>query len=344
MNKTSLPRVAVIIPSYKVKAHILSVIARIGPEVERIYVVDDKCPDGSGDFVKENCSDPRVRGLWNEVNKGVGGAVIAGYQAAIADRMDILVKVDGDGQMDAALIPQLIAPIVLSQADYTKGNRFYSPEALDGMPLARIIGNAGLSFLTKLSSGYWDILDPTNGFTAINAQVADMLPYEKIAKRYFFESDMLFRLGTVRGVVVDVPMYSVYGEEKSNLDAGKALVPFFVANMKNTLKRVLYAYFLRGFSFASCCLVFGLALFLFGVIFGAYTWIDSGLAGRATPIGTVMFAAVPLILGFQLLLGFTAADIASTPTRALHLSLFARPAKPLRHFENVRAAAPGKLT
>ena len=341
---TAAHRIAVVIPSYKVTDHILGVIARIGAEVERIYVIDDCCPNRSGDFVAANCTDPRVTIVRNEVNQGVGGAVVVGYRAAMADGMQILVKVDGDGQMDASLIPQLIAPIVQGTADYTKGNRFFSPEALEGMPTTRLFGNAGLSFLTKMSSGYWDVLDPTNGFTAIHAMVADVIPMHKLAKRYFFESDLLFRLNTVRAVVADIPMFSVYGGEKSNLKVGQVLAPFFFKNLLNTWKRIVYAYFLRGFSFASFCFFFGWALFVFGVTFGSAAWIKSSIENTATPTGTIMVSVVPLILGFQLILGFVAADIASVPARALHPLLRTRPAKPLRPFASKVGDGISRLT
>src|SRR5262249_22643411 len=118
-------KIGVIIPCYKVRQHILDVLSNIGAEVWRIYVVDDCCPDRSGDLVQQNCHDPRVQVLRNEQNQGVGGAVMAGYKAAIAGGVDIIVKIDGDGQMDPSLLPQFIAPIVIGQADYTKGNRFY---------------------------------------------------------------------------------------------------------------------------------------------------------------------------------------------------------------------------
>mgnify|MGYP002759815460 FL=1 len=148
-------KVAVVIPSYKVKAHILGVIESIGPEVQVIYVVDDCCPEGSGAFVEANCSDVRVKVLRNPENQGVGGAVMTGYQAAIADDVDVVVKIDGDGQMDPSLIENFISPILLGDADYTKGNRFFDLEKISAMPKVRLFGNAVLSFMTKLSSGYW---------------------------------------------------------------------------------------------------------------------------------------------------------------------------------------------
>ena len=114
-----MPRIAVVIPSYKVRAHVLDVIARIPPQVQRIYVVDDKCPQDSGRLVQEQCHDPRVRVLFHEQNQGVGGAVSTGYRAALEEGMDIVVKVDGDGQMDPALIPHFTRPIERGRADYT---------------------------------------------------------------------------------------------------------------------------------------------------------------------------------------------------------------------------------
>ena len=199
-------KIAVVIPSYKVKAHILNVISSIGPEVDLIYVVDDKCPQESGNHVLMNNKDERVKVIFNDTNKGVGGAVMNGYQSAIADGAEIIIKIDGDGQMDPSLIVDFIRPIIDGEADYTKGNRFFNLESLASMPKIRLFGNAVLSLMTKLSSGYWNLFDPTNGYTAIHADIAKYLPFEKISNRYFFETDMLFRLNTLKAVVIDIPM------------------------------------------------------------------------------------------------------------------------------------------
>jgi dolichol-phosphate mannosyltransferase len=141
--------IAVVIPGYKVRNYILGVISKIGPEVSRIYVVDDCCPEGLGDFVESNCKDERVTLIRNLENQGVGGAVMAGYKAAIADGMNVIVKVDGDGQMDPSLISAFIAPIIAGEADYTKGNRFFDLEEIRTMPNARLLGNAERSFATR---------------------------------------------------------------------------------------------------------------------------------------------------------------------------------------------------
>lgn len=312
------PSIGVVIPSYKVCDHILGVLGSIGPEVERIYVVDDCCPDRSGEFVKRHCSDPRVVVLRHEVNQGVGGAVMTGYRAAIDDGIQVIVKIDGDGQMDPGLIPNFVAPIVQGEADYTKGNRFFDLENIHAMPKMRLLGNAGLSFLTKISSGYWDLFDPTNGYTAIHADVARHLPFHKISRRYFFETDILFRLNTLKAVAVDVPMHAKYGDEVSNLKISKVAGEFFVKNLCNTFKRIFYNYYLRDMSLASLELPLGALLLAFGTLYGIAEWIAGFRSGTPASSGTVMLAAMPVILGFQLILAFVGSDISSTPRRPIH--------------------------
>jgi glycosyltransferase involved in cell wall biosynthesis len=311
-------QVAVVIPSYKVCDHILGVIAGIGPEVDRIYIVDDCCPDGSGDLVKDQCTDERITIIRHSSNRGVGGAVMTGYKAAIADGMDILVKVDGDGQMDPALIPEFVAPIAAGEADYTKGNRFFNLEEIHAMPKLRLFGNAILSFMSKLSSGYWDLFDPTNGYTAIHRDVARHLPFEKISERYFFETDMLFRLNTLRAVVVDIPMNAKYGDEVSGLRVSSVVGEFLLKHMRNFGKRILYNYYLRDMSLASIELPVGLALFLFGATFGAFHWFRSMNSIVPTSSGTVMLSALPVLIGLQFLLAFLGHDMRATHSRPFH--------------------------
>ena len=314
-------KIAVIIPCYRVKAHILGVIGRVGAEVSHIYVVDDACPEGSGDFVRAHCTDPRVEVLRNEENRGVGGAVMAGYQAALRGGAQILVKIDGDGQMDPALIPRFVRPIAAGQADYSKGNRFYDLTRIGQMPTVRLLGNAALSFVAKLSTGYWNLFDPTNGFTAIHAKVARHVTFDKVSPRYFFESDMLFRLNIIRAVVADIPMDAVYGSEKSNLKIGRVIGEFLFKHTRNFGKRVLYNYFLRDMTVASLELIVGAVLFVFGLVFGAYHWFLGLASGLATPLGTIMLAALPTLLGLQMLLAFVGFDVANVPRRPIHPDL-----------------------
>ncbi len=318
MSSYSNNKVAVVIPCFKVGKHILDVISKIGSEVDAIYVIDDFCPEKSGEIVRAGCKDIRVKLIFNPHNLGVGGAVIAGYKQAILDGMDILVKIDGDGQMNPALIVDFISPIAFGEADYTKGNRFYDLEKVRTMPMLRLFGNATLSFMTKLSSGYWNLFDPTNGYTAISANVAHHLPFKKISSRYFFETDMLFRLNLLRAVVVDVPMSAKYGNEISNLKISRVIGEFFAKHLRNFCKRIFYNYYLRDMSLASIELPIGLFLFGFGLIYGSYNWLYSSQVGVATPAGTVMLSALPVLAGIQFLLGFIAYDISSVPIRPIY--------------------------
>jgi dolichol-phosphate mannosyltransferase len=326
--------ITVVIPCYKVSANIITLLQKIGSDVEAIFVVDDCCPENSGTLVEKNCNDHRVRVIYHTINQGVGGAVLSGYRAAIAAGANVIVKLDGDGQMDPTLIPVFVAPILRGDADYTKGNRFFEIETVRQMPMIRLIGNVGLSFLTKLSSGYWNLFDPTNGYTAISANVAKRLPLDKISRRYFFESDMLFRLNTMRAVVMDIPMFAKYENEQSNLKISRELPRFMLNNFRNLGKRIVYNYFIRNFNYATLELLFGMPLLTFGVIFGGISWIDQSSQGTLASAGTVMLAALPIIMGLQLILGFVNYDMASVPSIPLQgrLHLDARPyAEPDKH-------------
>lgn len=318
MSNSNKLKIAVVIPCFRVRDKILEVISAIGPEVWRIYVVDDACPEGTGKFVRESCSDSRLVVIYNVVNKGVGGAVMRGYLEALAEGASILVKVDGDGQMDPRMIMDFVIPIALGEADYTKGNRFYDLEKVRAMPLIRLLGNAALSLMTKLSCGYWNLFDPTNGYTAIHADVVRRLPLDKISHRYFFETDMLFRLNTIRAVVMDIPMDAKYEGENSSLKISSVIGEFLVKHIINFFKRVFYNYYLRDLSLASIELPIGLVMVIFGIAYGGYHWLESNELGLQTPAGTVMLAALPIILGFQSILAFVGYDISAMPTRVIH--------------------------
>lgn len=320
-------RIAVVIPCFRVRDHILPVLAGIGREVDAVYVIDDACPESTGQHVTSSCPDPRVRVIRLERNLGVGGATMRGYRAAIDDGMDILVKLDGDGQMDPARIPSLVRPIAAAEADYAKGNRFFDLDDAAKMPFVRLVGNSLLSLVNKMASGYWDVMDPTNGFTALHASVCRALPLEKISRDYFFESDMLFRLATLRAVVVDVPMPAHYGSEKSNLNVGRAAATFPGRFLLRTLKRFFYCYFLRDFNAGTAQFVIGLALAIGGAVFGGVHWLESIETGVPATAGTIMLAALPVLIGGHLLISALNYDIANVPRRPLHpqLAAAARP-------------------
>lgn len=313
--------IAVIIPCYKVEQHILPLLTKIPPFVERIYCIDDACPNGSGNLIKSECRDPRVTVLFHEKNLGVGGAVKTGYQAAFKDNCTIAVKIDGDGQMNPALIPRFVTPIINGKSDYTKGNRFYTLNDSKGMPIARLLGNAMLSFLAKFSTGYWNLFDPTNGYTAIHLSLLKVIHLDKISDRYFFESDLLFRLNINRCVVKDISIRAHYDTERSNLKIRKIFFPFISGHLKNSFKRLFYNYFLRDFQVASIEFILGPLLLLFGVVYAWYHWnlaLSSGIA--ATP-GVVMIGALQIIIGIQFILSALNFDLRNIPDSPLHPAL-----------------------
>ena len=318
MNNETL-KIAVVIPCYKVSQSLKSVLNDIGSEVTSIYCVDDNCPEESWKVAESIANkDSRIRIIRRKLNGGVGAAVISGYKAALEDNAEIIVKIDGDGQMAPQLIPNFIKPIYEGRADFIKGNRFYDLKSVSGMPLVRIIGNSILSFINKFSSGYWNLFDPNNGFIAIHANVLRLIPMEKLNKRFFFEADMLFRLSIIRALVKDIPMDSVYGDEKSNLSILNIFLTFPYLYFNRIGKRIFYNYFLRNFNIASLYLIFGLFLFFFGVWFGIDSWIELTKTNEIASAGTVMLAAMPIIIGNTYLVGFLAYDMQDIPTEPIH--------------------------
>ncbi len=307
----------VVIPCYRVTSHIREVLAGVPAWIEGVVCVDDACPDGSGDLIEATTADPRVRVLRLPANQGVGGATLAGYALALELGARIIVKLDGDGQMDPDYLPHLVAPILLGEADYAKGNRFTTAQHLHAMPGVRTFGNAALSMIAKVSSGYWGVFDPTNGFTAIEGQVASMVMEKRISRRFFFETDLLYHLGTLRAVVRDVPMPARYADEVSNIRIGAIVGPFAFKHARNFLQRVLGQYFVRDFHAASLELVFGLFSVLFGVGYAVH-YLTVRSHGQAASAGVVMAAALPVILGVQLLLQALNFDVLNVPSRPIH--------------------------
>ena len=305
---------AVVIPCYKVSASITEVICSIPDQIDHIIVVDDKCPQNSGK-IAESVGNPKVIVVTHEKNQGVGGAVISGYNKAMELDSDIVIKMDGDGQMDPNYLDELIQPLIQDEADYTKGNRFMDFKALRKMPKLRLVGNNALSFLMKSSSGYWDIMDPTNGYTAIHKRILTKMSLNKLAKRYFFESDMLLNLYLINAVVKDVPIPTKYGNEESSLSLLQVLVTFPPRLVCGFFKRIFLKYFIFDFNMASVYILLGLPLLLWGTIFGVMEWIDSYVNNVSKTAGTIMVAALPVIVSFEMLLQAINIDISLVPKK-----------------------------
>lgn len=309
-----IPQIDVVIPSYKVDGSIQEVIKGIPDFITHIIVVDDACPRRSGE-VAQKLNDKRVRVVFHETNQGVGGATVSGYRKALELGADIVIKIDGDGQMDSNYMQTLIRPILEEKADYTKGNRFVDFNALSAMPKIRLMGNSALSFMVKAASGYWNIMDPTNGYTAINRNAIDRLPLEKIDKRYFFESNMLIYLNIENFVVKDVAIPAKYTDEKSSLSISHTLASFPKKLLKGMLKRLWLKYFILDFNMASLYMIFGFPMVLFGTLFGSYRWIVGSIEHEINSVGTVMLAVLPIILGTQFLLQAIQIDMSNIPKK-----------------------------
>jgi dolichol-phosphate mannosyltransferase len=339
--RTGKTRIAVVIPAYRVAAQIEAVIARMPSCVDRIFVVDDASPDDTAETV-QRLRNPRLTLLRHAKNEGVGGAMITGIEAALNEGCDIVVKCDGDGQMDPALIPNLTSYLLDNTADHAKGSRFHHFRALRAMPKWRFLGNVGLTFLTKLSSGYWNVLDPVNGFLATRAEVLRHVGIRSLSKRYFFETDLLIRLNILEARVVDVPMAAHYGPETSSLSIARALFLFPLKLLAGLVRRIFWRYVFYDVSPVAVLAILGLLLSFFGGSFGCYEWIKNGRAGIPTPLGTIILAALPCIIGFEMLLQAMVLDIQNTPKAGgappRTLSFVTRGEGPVRTEESARTS------
>lgn len=305
-------RIAVVIPAHNEAPHVSGVVTGVPDYVDHILVIDD-CSNDETLAIATATKDPRVAGWRSPANLGVGGATILGYEKALEIGCDVAVKMDGDGQMSPEHLHLLLDAIIEEDYDYAKGNRFLAGESLQAMPRHRLIGNIILTFLNKLTSGYWHIFDPQNGYTAISADTLRRLDLRRLNPRYFFENDMLIALNFHNARVADVAIPARYGEEHSELNSFKAGIIFPLLFLPRFWRRIYQKYVLRDFSPIALFLFMGLLLFAWGVIFGAYHWILSVATHRVATTGTIMLSVLPLILGFQLILQAIVLDIQETP-------------------------------
>ncbi len=307
-------RIAAVVPAYRVEKEIASVLQEIPSFIKNIVIVDDASPDSTAQLVTAAAQgDPRLVLIQHSANQGVGGAMVSGFKKALELDAQIVVKIDGDGQMDLKLLPGLFTPLILGQADYAKGNRFRDFRSLGQMPIIRRIGNMGLGFLAKAATGYWNQFDPTNGFFAIRAEALAQLPLDKIDRGYFFEESMLAHLYLIGAVVRDVPMPARYRGEVSSLVIQRVLFEFPVKLLMTLLRRIVLKNFIYDFSMASIYTLAGLPLLFFGLIFGGLKWIRYASLDIPAPTGTVMLATLSVLLGIQFLISAIEIDLRSVP-------------------------------
>jgi len=310
--------IVAVVPAYRVEKEIKSVLRSMPSFVKKIIVINDCSPDQTGNIVEKIAvRDDRIVLIHHEVNQGVGGAMVTGFRKALELQAQIVVKVDGDGQMDPADMPGLLAPLIRGEADYTKGNRFRDFQALSQMPVRRRFGNMFLSFLAKAATGYWNCFDPTNGYIAIRGDVLGQLPLHRIDRTYFFETSMLARLYLLGALVRDVPMQAHYGTESSSLAIRKVLKEFPGRLLTCFCKRLILKKFIYDRTMEAFYLLSGLPMLLAGVLYGGYNWVIYARSGFGAPTGTVVISAMLIILGFQILLAAVNLDLQSVPREPL---------------------------
>ena len=303
--------IAVVVPCYKVERHIENVVAGIPQFVDNIVLVNDCSPDNTLSVLnKISETNNRVRVVSNPKNQGVGGAMLTGFKVAVELGCDVVVKIDGDGQMDSKYIETLVSKIS-DKVDYVKGNRFFDRKTLSAMPLIRRFGNTGIGFFVKMASGYYGVSDPTNGFFCIKTSSIKKLDINKIAKRFFFESSLLIELYYTGATIKEISMPAIYADEKSNLSIFKTLITFPPKLFYAFCRRIWLRYFVYDFNICSLYIMFGLPIFLFGVVFGIIKWVQYASISTLAPTGTIMISVLAVVVGFQLLLAAIQYDVTS---------------------------------
>ena len=307
-------QIAVVIPTYKAKNTILALLGNIPDDVTKIIVVDDCCPQNCAALVKDNLTDDRIIVHRNDTNLGVGGATKMGFKIAFDRGCDVCVKIDSDGQIDPDLIMPLIAFMQDQGCGYSKGSRFTTSKHFDNMPRPRIFLNAILSFTNKFASGYYSINDPTNGLIAIDRPSYHRLSIEKVANRFFFESDMLHHLGLARVRCRDFPMRAIYADEVSNLQISKEAGNFAKGSIKNFIRRVFLRHFVMNFSVPAIYLLVGVFLCMIGGIIGISHLFFNAENAEPAAAGVVILPAFLLLVGINFLTQFFVLDVQDEPS------------------------------
>ncbi len=299
------------IPTYRARNTICDVVRGVLPFVSHVIVVDDACPEGSGDVVNQTFGrHPSLYLLRRPGNGGVGAAMKTGFEKALELEADVIVKIDADGQMDPTYIPGLVQ---LFESDpalaYVKGNRFFDSRVLSRMPALRLFGNSCLSLMAKFASGYWNILDPTNGYLAFSGHLLPAVNWRSFADCYFFEISALCEFGLKRGTIAEMEMETFYGQEPSSLSISRTLFRFPPRLAWLFVRRVLLQYYLFDINLGSLYILLGLALTGFGTGLAIFEWVQSALTGIPRTTGTVMLAVLPFLMGFQLVLNALLFDV-----------------------------------
>jgi glycosyltransferase involved in cell wall biosynthesis len=292
--------VAVVVPAYNEEALIASTVSTIPAFVDRIIVVDDGSNDGTVE--KARNADPRVDLIVHERNQGVGAAIVTGYKRAIAEEVEITAVMAADGQMDPDDLETLIHGVAVGEVDYAKANRLFTGQAWELIPRTRYLGNAVLSFLTKIASGYWHVADSQSGYTAVDLETLRLLDLDRIYKRYGFPNDLLVHLNVWNRRVRDYPSRPIYGVgERSGIRLRHVVPKISWLLTKGFFWRMKEKYIIRDFHPLILFYTLGMVLFGAGFILG---WLEVGLriAGNEITSASIVLVALLIISGLQLLL------------------------------------------
>jgi glycosyltransferase involved in cell wall biosynthesis len=292
--------IGVVVPAHNESDLIEEALAAIPDYVDAIYAVDDGSTDDTADIIK-SFDDSRIVFIRHEKNSGVGAAIVSGYKRALEDGIDIVAVMAGDNQMDPEQLPHLLDPIVMKRADYTKGNRLLSPEYRRGMSRWRFTGNAILTFLTKIGSGYWQMMDPQNGYTAISKNALERINLDSIYPWYGYCNDLLVRLNVYGFRVFDVVMPAKYGREKSGIRYGRYIVRVSYMLLSDFFWRLKMKYVVLSFHPLVLFYIFGIILTPIGFLAGFYSLYYKFMLGGSLFIRLTL-AFLLFIVGVQFLL------------------------------------------
>jgi glycosyltransferase involved in cell wall biosynthesis len=292
--------VAVVVPAYDEEKLIGSTLAGIPDFVDRIYVVDDASRDGTAELARS--AGERVEVIEHDKNQGVGAAILTGYRRALADGMDVTAVMAGDNQMDPADLEAIATPVARGEVDYAKANRLFTGRAWELIPRTRYLGNAVLSLLTKIASGYWHVADSQSGYTAISRNTLELLDLDRVYKRYGFPNDMLVHLNVINARVRDVPSRPVYGiGESSGIRLRKVVPAISWLLTKAFFWRMREKYVIRDFHPLVFFYVFGLLFSLIGLVLGVTVTVLRFLGNELT-VATVVLVALLLMMGLLFML------------------------------------------
>lgn len=308
-------KVVAVVPCFNSSKIAKNVVKELLDFVDYVVCVDDFCPENTGLSIEKSIQSERLQVIYHSKNMGVGGATKTGIKYAISIDADIIVKIDSDGQMNPRDIPNLLEPLINKTSQFTKGNRFRNIDVLIKMPKVRLIGNIFLGFITKLSTGYWELFDPTNGFIAINKNILKEIQYEKTDNRYFFETDLLFRCGLYDILISEITIPSIYRDEKSGLNPFLEFFRYFYYHIIIFFKRIIYQYFLLDFNPGSISIIIGTLSGFYTIIAGFISLNYYSNLKIESPIGIKILFLTSAIISVQLIISFMYYDATQRPLK-----------------------------